>query len=301
MAYNAAGVYSLPAGSTITNGETSDASDLNIPLADLAAANNAARPITAGGTGATTAAGARANLGLVTGTNVQAYDAGLTSIAGLTTEADRMIYTTAMDTYAVTPLTAAARTVLDDTSVAAMRNTLGVGAGFVAAGTEVTDFDDVAANGLYWGGASASNMPGTANIHTLLHVFVNANLSTQIATDVSTNTIYKRTRIAGTWNAWADIRRDENGIGVSQTWQDVSGSRSDGTSYQNTTGKPIMVSVNSDQDGLLQVSTDNATWVTVGRFIDSSNDRTTCTTIVPNNHYYRTSGAAGFNMWVELR
>ena len=35
------------------------------------------------------------------GTSVQAYDAGLTSIAGLTTASDKMIYTSGSDTYAV--------------------------------------------------------------------------------------------------------------------------------------------------------------------------------------------------------
>ena len=71
---------------------------------------------------------ARATLGVVIGTNVQAYDAGLLSIAGLTTAADKMIYTTALDTYATATVTAAARTILDDTSVAAMRTTLGISA-----------------------------------------------------------------------------------------------------------------------------------------------------------------------------
>ena len=57
---------------------------------------------------------------------VQAYDAGLTSIAGLTTSADTMIYTTALDTYAVTTLTSFARTLLDDSDASTMRSTLGV-------------------------------------------------------------------------------------------------------------------------------------------------------------------------------
>ena len=39
--------------------------------------------ISDGGTGATTAAGARTALGLVLGTDIQAYDAQLTDIAGL--------------------------------------------------------------------------------------------------------------------------------------------------------------------------------------------------------------------------
>ena len=80
-----------------------------------------------GGTGSSTAAGARTNLGLAIGSNVQAYDAGLTSIAGLTTAADRMIYTTASDTYSVATLTAAGRALIDDASASAQRTTLGLG------------------------------------------------------------------------------------------------------------------------------------------------------------------------------
>lgn len=80
-----------------------------------------------GGTGSSTAAGARTNLGVAIGSNVQAYDAGLNSIAGLVTAADRMIYTTASDTYAVATLTAAGRAILDDADASAQRTTLGLG------------------------------------------------------------------------------------------------------------------------------------------------------------------------------
>jgi len=67
----------------------------------------------------------------------QTSDAGLTSIAGLTTAADQMIYTTAADTYAVTALTTAGRALLDDADAAAQRTTLGLG---TAATTAVTDY-----------------------------------------------------------------------------------------------------------------------------------------------------------------
>lgn len=52
---------------------------------------------------------ARVNLGLAIGTNVQAYDAGLQSISGLTTAANNGIYTTGSDTYATYSLTAGGR------------------------------------------------------------------------------------------------------------------------------------------------------------------------------------------------
>jgi hypothetical protein len=80
-----------------------------------------------GGTGASTASAARTNLGVAIGTNVQAYDAGLQSISGLTTTADQMIYTTSSDTYATASLTSAGRALLDDADASAQRTTLGLG------------------------------------------------------------------------------------------------------------------------------------------------------------------------------
>ena len=80
-----------------------------------------------GGTGASTALEARANLGLEIGSTVQAYDAGLESISDLGTLADQSIYLTGPDTYAVYTLTAAGRALLDDPTAAAQRTTLGLG------------------------------------------------------------------------------------------------------------------------------------------------------------------------------
>ena len=68
-----------------------------------------------------------ASLGLVIGTNVQAYDAGLLSIAAATTAADKFLYTTALDVYAVATITTFGRSLVDDSTAAAARTTLEIG------------------------------------------------------------------------------------------------------------------------------------------------------------------------------
>ena len=72
--------------------------------------------------------------GTLSFTSVQPLDAGLTSIASLSTTSDRMIYTTGSDSYAVTTLSAFARTILDDANGDAVCATIG------AAKTSGTDF-----------------------------------------------------------------------------------------------------------------------------------------------------------------
>lgn len=84
----------------------------------------------------------RSDLSLEIGTDVQAYDAGLDSIAGLTTAADRMIYTTGSDTYAVATLTSAGRAILDDASASDQRTTLGLGALAVLATVDTAQIDN---------------------------------------------------------------------------------------------------------------------------------------------------------------
>jgi len=67
MPRNGSGVYSLPAGSIVTDGvDDILASQHNGPLQDLESDMNEVRPIVAGGTGASTASAARTALGLDT-------------------------------------------------------------------------------------------------------------------------------------------------------------------------------------------------------------------------------------------
>lgn len=80
-----------------------------------------------GGTGASNAPAARANLGLAIDIDVQAYDDTLQSISGLGTAADKMLYTTGVNTWAESDITAAGRAILDDATAADQRTTLGLG------------------------------------------------------------------------------------------------------------------------------------------------------------------------------
>jgi len=63
MSRNGSGVYSLPPSSTAVDNTIIDPVVFNTLISDLETDANTARPIVAGGTGATTAATARTNLG----------------------------------------------------------------------------------------------------------------------------------------------------------------------------------------------------------------------------------------------
>lgn len=107
-------------------------------------------------------------------------------------------------------------------------------------------------------------------------------------------------------SAMTPVRTKESvgafGVGGSQTWQDVAGSRGHSTSYQNTTGKPIEVSIRYGASGGtrdIQVSADGTAWLSAVSAASSSNANGSV--IIPNGHFYRINGAVSIWQWLELR
>lgn len=167
----------LAAFSDGTTGHSHDGTSGEGPLIPLTTSVTGTLPIANGGTNATTASGARTALGLIIGTNVQAYSAALASIAGLTTAADRLPYTTASNTYAVTTFTATARSLLDDPDVATMRTTLGLGT------MAVVDSPVPVANG---GTAGTTAATARTNLGLAIGTDVQAYDADTLKSDVST-------------------------------------------------------------------------------------------------------------------
>jgi hypothetical protein len=94
------------------------------------------------------------------------------------------------------------------------------------------------------------------------------------------------------------------GIGISQTWQNVTGSRTLGTTYTNSTGKPIMVMTTGYQVASLGPTSFIVDGVTIG-FTDAAGTNdvgnwTTSSFIVPNGSTYRVTGNTP-DVWAELR
>ncbi len=110
---------------------------------------------------------------------------------------------------------------------------------------------------------------------------------------------------ATTRRAWSAQRvrqsADAIALGRGQTWQDVTSSRAAGTTYQNTTGKPIMIAIFGSKSSSrgVQASTDGSTWVDIGNI--NGDNYTSSYNIIPDGHYYRVSGTTTIGKWAELR
>jgi len=191
----------------------------------------------------------------------------------------------------------------------------------------------IAASGFYAVNSTTLNIPLAASGSMCLHMEYNTGFAQQILTSRISDRVWFRRSSSGVWSAWVELFHAGNvssfaqtllddadaaaarstlgisvadgGLGYGQTWQNVTASRASGTTYTNTTGKPIMVSVYSNVfnnnkaqlsayvDGLnIQVSLNHSNYT--GR-------ATVCFIVPAASTYGVASTYTSIAMWAELR
>lgn len=92
-------------------------------------------------------------------------------------------------------------------------------------------------------------------------------------------------------------------FGVGQTWQNLTGSRSSGVTYTNSTGKPIYVSITIPASGSAGAISLTVNSIVVSTFNNANTSSIgTVSAIVPNGVSYSVSvGAGAISVWAELR
>ena len=95
-------------------------------------------------------------------------------------------------------------------------------------------------------------------------------------------------------------------LGYGQTWQDVTSSRSSGSTYTNSTEKPIMISIiATGRDATVQIYIGGLLVAKQTDIYDGEYNVSTCSTIVPPGSTYRVISTnrwgISISSWAELR
>lgn len=101
----------------------------------------------------------------------------------------------------------------------------------------------------------------------------------------------------GVWAGWVELYHSGNlpALGVGQTWQDLTASRSGGVTYTNTTGRPIQIAITCASGTNVVTTIDG-----VERGQSSGGSVSTGSYIVPNGSTY-SANVSGPYLWHELR
>jgi hypothetical protein len=191
-----------------------------------------------------------------------------------------------------------------DTTVGSITKVGDFGLGSNAA-TIVTDCNTFQPNGIYRTSNTTLNTPFAGGYYNLLCMSLAASKS-QLAQDAFNNKMHIRNYNGTAWSPWVEVATSANSLGQGQTWQDVTGSRALGTTYTNTTGRPIMINVLCGPTQLTNTSIEGyvESIKTVGQIAGAVGQYISGTFTVQIGATYRLQNAAGtapLAEWKELR
>lgn len=238
----------------------------------------------------------------------------LIGFSGLSPAANRLPYFTGATSMALTTLTAFGRSLIDDADAEAALNTLGATAAARAAfqgnGAPVAssgDFNALQDPGDYTVSGTWANGPtgtgtylGVLNVKRLAFGGAGGGNAHTLYLDGGEVWIRYGAGAPVAWGPWQKVALGEQGIGIGQTWQDMTSQRSSSTWYQNTTGRTISWSgmIGSTANTNLYVSDDGVTGKTMYSH-GGMQGRAQYFLLVGPGEYY---SATNFNgTWWELR
>jgi hypothetical protein len=291
MPFDGSGNYNVPAGTTAVTATVIDSTRYNALLADLQAALTGS--VRRNGESALTA-------------NFLAGGFRLTNVANAVSAQDAATKSQVDEKLTASLVSSFMLTLLNDADAATAQQTLGgttlgrslftvadapaarTAIGAAPAATSVSTSRLVSAGGLATGG-------GDLTTDRAITVSAASQAQAEAGTDTATVMTPQRT----------EQHMQANALGWGQTWTDVDASRTTGTTYQNSTTRPILVCLRWRSDSgtgrNFQVSLNGTDWTTVNTSGSSTSDITHISVIIPVDVYYRVDGALGIKQWTELR